>query len=81
MKTKLKALGEIMNNTYYLISPVIFSKLFLFTMIITNQKGIMIFLASLFLIIICYSTALYRVLTLFNSKTKGGTYNAKNKSR
>jgi len=61
MKNKLKIFGELMDDFYYLLSPIILSKLFLFTMVITNQKGIIIFLTCLLLMIVCYSTSMYRL--------------------
>jgi len=51
-----------MNDAYYIGSPIILSKLFLFTMLVTNQRGIMLSLACLLLIIMCYSTSMYRIL-------------------
>lgn len=63
MKT-LEFIGELMDNIYYLISPIILTKLFLFTMVITNQKGLILTIASIIIIVMCSSTSVYRLYKL-----------------
>jgi hypothetical protein len=72
MNNYLKLFGELMSDIYYIMSPFILCKLFLLTIIITDTdvESIMLFVASICIIIMCYSTSIYRVFKISIEKKK-----------
>lgn len=69
MKNYLKLFGELMNDTYYIISPFILGKLFLLIVVIIEAESTILTIASICIIIICYLTSIYRVFK-FSIKNK-----------